>query len=96
MEIYPDKPLGNVLQIAVPRAPRFYTPGGTMHVVARCNNQEFSLTTPDDFEILMDHLREMARAYEVSVQQFHPHRKAMDRKNRGHRTGLQAGTLRRI
>ena len=67
MEIYPDKPLGNVLQIAMPRAPRLYAPGGTMHVVARCNNQEFYFTTPEDFEILMDHLREMARAYEVTV-----------------------------
>jgi putative transposase len=67
MEIYPDKPLGNVLQIAMPRAPRLYAPGGTMHVMARCNNQEFYFTTPEDFEILMDHLREMARAYEVTV-----------------------------
>jgi hypothetical protein len=30
MEIYPDKPLGNVLQIAMPRAPRLYAPGRTM------------------------------------------------------------------
>ncbi len=44
MEIYPDKPLGNVLRIAMPRAPRLYAPGGTMHVVARCNNQEFYFT----------------------------------------------------
>jgi len=67
MEIYPDKPLGSALQIAMPRAPRLYAPGGTMHVVARCNNQEFYFTTPEDFEILMDHLREMACAYEVTV-----------------------------
>ena len=45
MEIYPDKPLGNVLQIAMPRSPRLYAPGRTMHVVARCNNQEFYFTT---------------------------------------------------
>ena len=30
-----------VLQIAMPRLPRLYAPGGTMHVVARCNNREF-------------------------------------------------------
>ena len=44
MEIYPDKPLGNVLQIAMARAPRPYAPGGTTHMVARCNNQEFYFT----------------------------------------------------
>jgi hypothetical protein len=32
IEIYPDKPLGNVLQIATPRTPRLYAPGGTMRV----------------------------------------------------------------
>ena len=53
MEIYPDKPLGNVLQIATPRAPPIYAPGATMHVVARYNNQELYFTTPEDFEILM-------------------------------------------
>ena len=36
MEIYLDKPLGNVLQIAMPRAPRLYAPGGTMRVMTRC------------------------------------------------------------
>ena len=30
-----------VLQIAMPRLPRLYAPGGTMHVVARCKNREF-------------------------------------------------------
>lgn len=25
--------------------------GGTIHVVARCNNREFSFTTPTDFEV---------------------------------------------
>jgi len=44
MEIYPDKALGNVLQIAMPPAPRLYAPGRTMHVVARCNNEEFYFT----------------------------------------------------
>jgi hypothetical protein len=45
--MYPDKPLRNTLQITMPRAPRLYAPGGTMHVVARCNNQEFYFTTPE-------------------------------------------------
>ena len=27
-----------------------------MHVVARCNNREFYFTTPEDFEILLEHL----------------------------------------
>ena len=45
MEIYPDKPLGNVLQVAMPRAPRLYVPGGTMHVVARRNNPEVYFLT---------------------------------------------------
>ena len=30
MEIYPDKPVVNVLQIAMSRAPRLYAPGRTM------------------------------------------------------------------
>jgi len=30
-----------VSQIAMPRLPRLYAPGGTMHVVAPGNNREF-------------------------------------------------------
>ena len=30
-----------VFQIAMPRSPRLYAPGETMHVVTRCNNREF-------------------------------------------------------
>ena len=45
-----------ILQIAMPRSPRLYAPGGTMHVVARCNNREFYFTAAEDFEILLDHL----------------------------------------
>jgi hypothetical protein len=48
-------------QIAMPRLPRLYAPGGTMHVVARCNNREFYFAAPEDFEILLDHLGEMGR-----------------------------------
>ena len=45
-----------VLQIAMPRSPRIYAPGGAMHVVTRCNNREFYFVAPEDFEILLDHL----------------------------------------
>jgi hypothetical protein len=34
------------LRVAMPRAPRLVAPGSTMHLVARCNNREFSFTTP--------------------------------------------------
>ncbi len=43
-----------VLQIAMPRLPRLYARGGTMHVVARCNNREFYFAAPEDFEISLD------------------------------------------
>lgn len=56
-----------VVQIAMPRLPRLYTPGGTMHVVARCNNREFCFTAAEDFEILLDHLGEMSSAYKVRL-----------------------------
>ncbi len=38
-----------------------------MHVVARCNNREFYFTTTEDFELLLAHLRELVRMYEVKV-----------------------------
>ena len=40
-----------VLQIAMPRLPRIYSPGATMHVVARCNNREVNFTAREEFEI---------------------------------------------
>ncbi len=55
------------LEIRMPRAPRLYAPGGTIHVVARCNNREFYLRSSEDFEILLDHLRGMSRDYEVPI-----------------------------
>ena len=55
------------LQIAMPRLPRIYAPGGTLHVVARCNNREFYFNAVEDFEILLDHLEEMSGKYEVRV-----------------------------
>ena len=58
--------LGHPLpRVAMPRAPRMQVPGGTMHVVARCNNREFSFATADDFILLLAHLRELVRTYEA-------------------------------
>ncbi len=59
-----------VLRVAMPRAVRVYAPGGTMHVVARCNNREFSFTTAEDFALLLAHLREMRRTYEVTLYAY--------------------------
>jgi putative transposase len=68
-------PLADRLQkpaarVAMPRAPRLVAPGGTIHVVARCNNREFSIVTPEDYEVLLDHLREMIRVYEVVLYAY--------------------------
>jgi len=42
MKPYPlvDDLLRPILRVAMPRAGRLYAPGGTVHVVARCNNRE--------------------------------------------------------
>jgi putative transposase len=56
-----------VLQISMPRSPRIYAPGGTMHVVARCNNREFHFGAREDFQILLDHLGEMNSGYGVRL-----------------------------
>jgi putative transposase len=72
MKPYPlvEDLLRPVLGVAMPRAGRLYAPGGTAHVVARCNNREFSFTTPEDFEVLLAHLREMSRTYEVTLYAY--------------------------
>ena len=57
-------PLGRV---HMPRAPRLYAPSATVHVVARCNNREFAFAADADFEVLLTHLREMSRTYDVPV-----------------------------
>jgi len=62
MTIYPDVPRRPVLQIAMPHAPRIYAPGEPVHVVTCCNNRGFYFTAPEDFKVLLDHLREMAQA----------------------------------
>jgi len=72
MKPYPlaEDLLQPVRRVAMPRAGRVYAPGGTMHVVARCNNREFFLTTPEDFAVLLAHLQEMRRTYEVTLYAY--------------------------
>jgi REP element-mobilizing transposase RayT len=38
-----------------------------VHVVARCNNREFYFIAPEDFEVLLNHLREMVSTYEIRL-----------------------------
>jgi putative transposase len=54
----------------MPRLPRLQAPGATVHVVGRCNNREFCFTTPADFQMLLDHLAEMANTYEVTLYAY--------------------------
>ncbi len=54
----------------MPRLPWLHAPGSTVHVVGRCNNREFCFTTPDDFRLLLAHLGEMARAYDVTLYAY--------------------------
>ena len=50
MRPYPrvDDLLRPLLGVPMPRAGRLYASRGTVHVVARCNNREFYVTTPAD------------------------------------------------
>lgn len=57
-------------RVAMPRLPRLHAPGGTVHVVGRCNNREFCFNTTEDFGILIAHLGEMARTYEVTLYAY--------------------------
>ena len=57
-------------RVAMPRLPRLHAPGSTVHVVGRCNNGEFCFTTPDDFQILLRCLDEMARTYGVTLYAY--------------------------
>ena len=72
MKPYPlvDDLLRPVLRVAMPRAGRLYAPGGTVHVVARCNNREFCFTSSEDFALLVALLREMLRTYEVPLYAY--------------------------
>ena len=69
MKPYPqvDESLGPVQRVQMPRAPRLHAPGSTVHLVARRNNGAFSFTTPEDFQVLLAHLREPVRTYEVTA-----------------------------
>jgi len=58
------------VRVRMPRAPRLVVPGGTIHVVARCNNREFYFTTADDFDCLLAHLRKLVRTYAVTVYAY--------------------------
>jgi len=51
----------------MPRAPRLYAPEATVHTVARCNNREFYLITPEDFATVLVKLRGMIRDYELTL-----------------------------
>jgi putative transposase len=57
-------------RVRMPRAPRLYAPGGTVHVVARCNNCEFCLTADHDFEVVLTHLRQMRCTYDVTLYAY--------------------------
>ena len=72
MKWYPlvDDLVPPVLRVGMPRAPRLVAPESTMHVVARCNNREFYFTTPEDFAVLLAHLRELVRTYEVTLYSY--------------------------
>jgi putative transposase len=72
MKPYPqaDELLGPVHRVQMPRAPRLHAPGGTVHVVARCNNREFYFTTAEDFDLLLAHLRDLVRTYDVTLYAY--------------------------
>jgi putative transposase len=57
-------------RVRMPRAPRVVAPGGTIHVVARCNNRECYFTTTEDFDCLLAHLWELVRTYEVTLYAY--------------------------
>jgi hypothetical protein len=58
------------VRVRMPRAPRVAAPGGTIHVVARCNNREFYFTTTEDFDCLLAYLRELVRTYAVTLYAY--------------------------
>lgn len=72
MKAYPltDDLLRPLHRVAMPRAPRVVAPADTIHVVTRCNNRAFCFTTAQDFAVLRAHLREMAHASEMLVQNW--------------------------
>ena len=63
MKPYPqvEDLLAPALRVRMPRALRLVASGGTIHVVARCNNRELYFTTADDCDRLLAHLRAWSR-----------------------------------
>jgi REP element-mobilizing transposase RayT len=57
-------------RVAMPRLPRLQAPGGTVHVVGRCNNREFCFTTAADFDMVLAHLATMTRTYAVTLYAY--------------------------
>ena len=54
-------------RVAMPRPPRPYVPEATVHVVARCNNREFSFATLEDFATVLGNHRGMVRDDELAL-----------------------------
>ena len=65
-----DELIRPVLRVAMPRLPRQYAPGCTVHLVARCNNREFFITAREDYEQILTALGEMLRAYEAALYAY--------------------------
>lgn len=72
MKQYPlaDEMIVPVLRVAMPRLPRLQAPGATIHVVARCNNREFHLIAPEDFQRVIVTLDAMIRTYDVTLYAY--------------------------
>jgi putative transposase len=72
VKTYPlaDDLLTPLRRVARGRPPRLVAPGATVHVVARCNNREFCFKTTDDFALLLVHLEEMCRTYDVTLYAY--------------------------
>jgi putative transposase len=65
-----DDLLAPLRRVARGRPPRLVAPGGTVHVVARCNNREFYFKTADDFTVLLTQLGQMCGVYEVRLYAY--------------------------
>lgn len=65
-----DDLLAPVRGVQMPRVPRLIAPGGIVHVVSRCNNREFYITTVDDFAALLAHLHELCRTYDAVLYAY--------------------------
>ena len=67
-----DEPVGSdgVLRVGMPRAPRLQAPGGTIHVVARCNNGRFLLEEAADFQSVLRCLSLMSASYQVTLYAY--------------------------